>query len=61
MPGKWITDKQVKIYINSRKSGNTQELSSAKAGILVRSGRAIDQLIHGGFLKLGTGSKHTNT
>jgi hypothetical protein len=42
MPGKWITEKQVKIYMNSRQLGNTQELSSAKAGISIRSGRKIE-------------------
>ena len=42
MPGKWITDKQVEIYMTSRKSGNTQELSSAKAGLSTRSGRDIE-------------------
>ena len=42
MPGKWITDKQVKIYMNSRESGNTQALSSAKAGISERTGRDIE-------------------
>lgn len=42
MPGKWITDKQVNIYMSSRKSKETQELSSAKAGISVRSGRSIE-------------------
>ena len=42
MPGKWITDKQVKIYMNSRKLGSTQELSSAKAGLSIRTGREIE-------------------
>lgn len=42
MPGKWITDKQVKIYMNSRQLGHTQQLSSAKAGISERSGRNIE-------------------
>jgi len=42
MPGKWITNKQVKIYMRSRELGNTQELSSAKAGISVRTGRTIE-------------------
>ena len=42
MPGKWITYQQVKIYMNSRKSGNTQVLSSAKAGISERSGRNVE-------------------
>ena len=42
MPGKWITYQQVKIYMNSRKLGNTQVLSSAKAGISGRSGRHVE-------------------
>lgn len=42
MPGKWITDKQVKIYMNSRQLGNTQQLSSAKADISERTGRDIE-------------------
>jgi hypothetical protein len=42
MPGKWITDKQVKIYMNSRQLGNTQALSSAKAGFSERTGRAVE-------------------
>ena len=43
MPGKWITDKQVKIYMESREIGNTQALSSAKSGISIRTGRGIEQ------------------
>lgn len=42
MPGQWITNKQVEIYMKSRKSGSTQEVSAAKAGISERSGREID-------------------
>lgn len=42
MPGKWITSKQVKIYMNSRQLGNSQQLSSAKAGISERTGREIE-------------------
>ena len=42
MPGKWITYQQVKIYMNSRKLGNTQVLSSAKAGISERTGRNVE-------------------
>ncbi len=42
MPGKWITEQQVEIYMKSRKSGNTQELSSAKAGLSIRTGRNIE-------------------
>lgn len=42
MPGKWITSKQVKIYMNSRQLGNSQQLSSAKAGISERTARDIE-------------------
>ena len=42
MPGNWINAKQVDIYMTSRKSNNTQVLSSAKAGLSERSGRAIE-------------------
>ena len=42
MPGKWITEQQVKIYMNSRQLGNNQQLSSAKAGISERTGRDIE-------------------
>lgn len=42
MPGNWITDKQVEMYMKSRQSGDTQELSGAKAGLSVRTGREID-------------------
>ncbi len=43
MPGKRITKEQVKIYMETRKSGKTQLISSAKAGISERSGRAIEK------------------
>lgn len=43
MPGKWITNKQVKLYMNSRKLGNTQILSSAKADLSIRTGRNIEK------------------
>jgi len=43
MSGKRITAKQVKIYMETRKAGKTQLLSSAKAGISERSGRAIEK------------------
>jgi len=42
MPRSRITDKQIEIYMSSRKNGNTQVLSSAKAGICERSGRNIE-------------------
>jgi hypothetical protein len=43
MPGKRITNQQVEIYMTSRKSGYTQTISSAKAGISDRRGRAIEK------------------
>jgi len=43
MPGKWITQQQVKLYMKSRTEGNTQEVSSAKSGMSVRTGRMIEQ------------------
>ena len=48
MSGKRITKKQVKIYMETRKSGKTQLISSAKAGISERSGRAIEKGRHKG-------------
>lgn len=46
MPGRWITDKQVEIYMTSRKSGNTQTLSCAKSDISLRTGRDIERGKH---------------
>lgn len=43
MSGKWITNQQVKIYMKARSEGHTQEVSAAKSGISIRSGRAIEQ------------------
>lgn len=42
MPGKWINNEQVKIYMKSRNSDNSQVTSAAKAGISERSGRDIE-------------------
>ena len=42
MPGQHITQRQENIYMQSRQSGLTQEISAAKAGISVRSGRRIE-------------------
>jgi hypothetical protein len=42
VPGTWITNKQVEIYMKSRKSGYNQTVSSAKSGISERSGRDIE-------------------
>ena len=41
MPGTRITDQQVRLYMNSRKT-KSQELAAAKAGISERSARRID-------------------
>jgi len=43
MPGNKITSQQVEIYMENRKIGNSQKLSSAKAGISERSGRNIEK------------------
>ena len=42
MPGQWITNQQVEIYMKSRKSGNTQVTSAAKAGVSERTARDIE-------------------
>ena len=43
MPGRWINNQQVEVYMNSRNSGHSQETSAAKAGISERSGREIER------------------
>ena len=43
MPGKTINQKQVNLYMSSRKHGESQVTAAAKAGISERSGRRIDQ------------------
>lgn len=43
MPGKWITNQQVKVYMNERNQGCTQDVSAAKSGMSVKTGRAIEQ------------------
>lgn len=43
MPGKFITSQQVEIFMTARKSGYTQVISCAKAGISERSGRTIEK------------------
>jgi hypothetical protein len=43
MPGKFITSQQVEVFMKARKSGYTQSVSCAKAGISERSGRAIEK------------------
>ena len=42
MPGKRITTQQVRLYMSSRKKGQTQEQASVKAGMCERSGRRIE-------------------
>jgi transposase InsO family protein len=43
LSGKHITQQQEIIYMKHRQAGCTQELSAAKAGISIRSGRRIDK------------------
>lgn len=46
MPGKTITDQQYRLYMNTRKLGQTQVISAAKAGISERSGRTLEKQGH---------------
>ena len=43
MSGKHITQSQENIYMKNRQTTDTQEISAAKAGISVRSGRRIEK------------------
>lgn len=43
MPGRVITDQQVKLYMNERTRGSTQQSAAAKAGISERSARRIER------------------
>ena len=43
MSGKKITQQQVKRYMKSRQTGDSQEQAAAKAGVSVRSGRRIEK------------------
>ncbi len=43
MPGKRITQRQESLYMNTRKSGKSQETAAAKASISERSGRRIEK------------------
>ena len=43
MSGNWITNQQVKIFMKTRSEGYTQEASAAKAGMSVKTARAIEQ------------------
>jgi hypothetical protein len=42
MSGRWLTLKQVELYMKYRREGSTQEVSAAKASISERTGREID-------------------
>jgi len=42
MSGRWLTLKQVELYMKFRREGRTQEVSAAKASISERTGRTID-------------------
>ena len=42
MPGKHVTDCQVRRYMDSRKEGYTQAAAAARAGLSDRTGRRID-------------------
>lgn len=43
MSGGLVTDQQIRIYMNERKSGKTQSQAAAKANMSERSGRRIDK------------------
>ena len=58
MSGKSITMQQVRLYMSSRKQGQTQEQASAKAGVSERSARRIE----GGQISvLGHTERHWRT
>lgn len=42
MPGKHLTDHQIRLYMHQRNEGHTQTTAAAKAGISERTGRRID-------------------
>jgi hypothetical protein len=42
MPGKHITEQQVRLYMTHRKQGESQPVASAKAGLSERTGRRIE-------------------
>jgi transposase InsO family protein len=43
LSGKHITQQQENCYMKNRQAGHTQELSAAKAGISIRSGRRLEK------------------
>ena len=42
MPGLWLTDRQVRRYMDRRRNGDSQSVASAKAGFSERSARRIE-------------------
>ena len=42
MPGKRITDQQIRLYMKARKEGHTQMAAGAKAAVSERTARRID-------------------
>ena len=43
MPGPRITDRQVRLYMQAREQGKSQEAAAAQAGVSVRSGRRVER------------------
>lgn len=58
MSGSRITMQQVRLYMSSRKQGQTQKQGSAKAGLSERSGRRIE---HGQIRVLESKERHWRT
>jgi len=42
MPGNWITDRQVRRYMDRRKKGDSQPVAAAKAGFSERTARRVE-------------------
>lgn len=49
MPGAYLTDQQIRLYMKLRPQGVSQQCASAKAGFSERSGRRIDHQEHRHF------------
>jgi hypothetical protein len=45
MSGKWVTDRQVRRYMDSRKDGHTQAAAAARAGFSEGTGRIDGSLL----------------
>jgi len=43
MPGKWISDNQIRLYMQSQQDGNIQKIAAAQAGFSDRSARNLEQ------------------